>query len=176
MNWYKVVKVAKDVSKEYSWVYVDMPKEFCKDFLRFGEEIDPDDLFINEAENGLEKDPHVTVKYGLLTNEAKDIRDRFKDETGGKVKISESSFFSGDEYDVLKFTVVSKDLERLHTRLNELPHEDSFCDYKPHATIAYLKKGCGKKYDGKFKFNKTFEFSEVFFGDKNRKNHKCKLI
>ena len=53
MNWYKIAK--EDHS--YSWVYVDLPKDVQDQLLGFGEEIDPDDLYKKEAEDGLEVDP-----------------------------------------------------------------------------------------------------------------------
>ena len=171
----KIYKIAKEVSNEYTWVYINLPKDVQKLLLEFGKQIDPEDLFTKEAENGLETEPHVTVKYGLLTNDVKDIKGCLKDEKGGKCNIAKSSFFETDEYDVVKATVNSEDLLRVHNRLNELPHEDKYPDYNAHATIAYVKKGQGKKYDGKFKIDKEFKFGEVFFGDRDKKDHKVAL-
>lgn len=172
MNWYKIAKKAKH---HYSWVYVDLPEEVQTMIIQFGQEIDPDDLYDNEGEDGLETEPHITVKYGLLTDDKKEIKDQLDGEKGGKAYLGESSIFEGEKYDVVKIDIESKDLGRLHTKLNELPHEDKHPTYHAHATIAYVKKGKGKKYIGKFKINDDFKFKEVFFGDTKDKDTKIKL-
>jgi len=171
INWYKI---AKKVKHSYSWVFINLPKEMCKTMKEFADEIDPDDLFTEEADGGKETDFHVTVKYGLLTEDDQNPKDCIKGLKGGKVYLGSSSIFETDKYDVVKITVKSKDLERLHNELNKLPHEDKYMDYQAHATIAYVKKGCGKKYNRKFKINKSFSFKDVFFGN-NEKDYKIKL-
>jgi hypothetical protein len=168
--------IAKTISNpKYSWAYVNAPKDIEKFLLEFGEDINSQDLFKEEADGGIEKDCHVTIKYGLLTDDVKDIRDRLKNEKGGKFYLGESSIFETEKYDVVKIEVESDDFKRIHDRLNELPHEDKHPDYKAHATIAYVKKGMGKKYIGKFKINKSFKFKEVFFGNTKNKDFKIKL-
>ena len=167
--------IAKIVGKEYSWCYIELPKVIQNKILAFGEQIDKEDLFTEEAEGGLEKDCHITLKYALTTEKVKDVRDILKKEKGGKVHLSKSSIFETDDYDVVKMSVESDDLQRLHNKTNNLPHEDKYPEYIPHATIAYVKKGCGKKYDGKFVLNKSFRFNEVFFGNKDKRNYRIIL-
>jgi len=171
MNWYKE---AKKVEHNYSWVYIDLPKDIQSQIIAFGEEIDPDDLFTKEADGGIERTPHITVKYGLLTEDIKDIKECLEGLKGGKAHMGSSSIFEGDKYDVVKITVESKALANLHNNLNQLPHEDKHMEYNAHATIAYVKKGKGKKYNKKFKLNKSFRFGEVFFGN-NKKDFTIKL-
>lgn len=172
MNWYKK---AKEVSNEYSWVYVKLPIKIKDKLIGFGQSIDPSDLYTKEADGGIEKDSHCTVKYAILTNEFKDVKDLLKGEKKGKFYLGESSIFEQDKYDVVKIDVESDDLKRLHEKLNNLPHEDKYPEYHAHATIAYLKFGKGKKYVGKFKIDKSFTFDELFFGDQDKKDHKIKL-
>lgn len=172
MNWYKTAKDVKGHS--YSWVYVDLPKEISSKIIELGKEIDSNDLFVKEADGGLETDPHVTVKYGLLTEDISDVRDCLEKAKGGKVYLGKSSVFECDEYDVVKVSVESEALDILHTKLNCLPHEDKHIEYKPHATIAYVKAGKGKKYDGKFVVGKEFKIVECYFGN-NKKDYTVKL-
>ena len=101
------------------------------------------------GKDGRESDSHITVKYGLHTQHADDVRKILKDEKVGSATLGKTSLFSNDDADVLKVDVHSPDLHRLNGKLNELPHTDSHPDYKPHATIAYLKPGMGKHYAGK---------------------------
>jgi len=171
-SWYKT---SKEVSNEYSWTYVNLPSKIIDTLVGFGKEIDPDDLYKKEADDGIETEPHITVKYALLTNEFKDVKDLLKGEKGGKFYLGKSSIFENDKYDVVKIDVESEDLLRLHEKLNYLPHEDKHPEYHAHATIAYLKPGKGKKYVGKFKIDKSFSFDELFFGDQDKKDHKVKL-
>jgi len=52
--------------------------------------------------------------------------------------------------DVVKVDVESEDLRRLNQKIaNALPNTETHPGYKPHATIAYVKAGLGKKYAGK---------------------------
>lgn len=171
LNWYKT---AKQVEHSYSWVYIELPKDICDAMKEFSKEIDPDDLFEGEGDGGLETDFHVTVKYGLLTEDVKDIKECLDGLKGGKVHLGSSSIFEGEKYDVVKITVESESLNKLHENLNSLPHEDKHMEYHAHATIAYVKKGKGKKYKSKFKLNKGFKFDKVFFGN-NEKDFGIKL-
>jgi 2'-5' RNA ligase len=170
-----MIVISKKVSGNYSWSYINLPKEVEDKMKEFGEEIDKEDLYVKEADDGLETEFHVTVKYGLLTDNPKEPKGRLEDEKGGEFYLGESSIFETEKYDVVKMEVESEDLKRIHDRLNELPHEDKYPDYKAHATIAYVKKGKGKKYVGKFKIDQSFKFKEVYFGDKQKKNHEIKL-
>lgn len=156
---------------DYSWVYINLSKEIEELMLDFKEKIEKEDIFEKEEDVC----DHVTIKYGLKTDDPKDPKSRLEDEKGGEFYLGESSIFETEKYDVVKIEVESEDLKRIHDRLNELPHEDKYPDYKAHATIAYVKKGKGKKYVGKFKIDKAFKFKEVYFGDKQKKNHKIKL-
>jgi len=171
----KIIKIAKEVSHDYSWVFIKLSSESKSLLPEIWSQFDEDDLFKAEADNGIEKDPHVTVKYGLLTNDVNDIKECLKDEKGGKVRLGSSSIFEGEEYDFVKITVTSAALNKIHERLNTLPHGDKYMDYKAHATLAYVKSGCGKKYDGKFKVNKDIDIDCVYFGDLDEKDHKIKL-
>jgi 2'-5' RNA ligase len=51
-------------------------------------------------------------------------------------------------FDVVKFNVVpSFTLQNLNSKLSEFPNSNEYPEYKPHITIAYVKKGSGKKYE-----------------------------
>jgi len=164
-NWYKIANSAKH---SYSWVYIDLPEDVVKKLVAFGKQIDPEDLFEEEGDNGLELDPHITVKYGLLTEDNKDVKKCLEGSKGGKVHMGKSSLFEGKSYDVVKISVESEALNVLHDKLNRLPHEDKHMDYCPHATIAYVKSGMGKKYDGKFDLNANFSFKEAYFDNRSK--------
>lgn len=103
------------------------------------------------ADDGREESPHVTVRFGFkpeVTTGQIEAALRGKgpfELTLGKV----SCFYgedSGKDYDVLKVDVTSPQLKALHSILGGLPNEATHKDYKPHATIAYVKAGLGREY------------------------------
>ena len=55
------------------------------------------------------------------------------------------------DYDVIIVQVESDDLQKLNEKLcNNVEHDDlQFKEYHPHVTVAYVKKGLGKQFDGK---------------------------
>lgn len=164
----KFSSLKKSANRTSSWVYIELPKNIEEICENFWDKIEEDDLFKEEADNGIETEPHVTVKYALLNEDVKEIRDVLKGERNGFVELVDTALFPADEYEVLKITVNSEDLDRIHEKLNRLPHQDRFHIYNPHITLAYLKKGRGKKYVGKLNNNKTFEFSELYFENSNK--------
>lgn len=172
MNWYKLAKEVQ--GHKYSWVYIDLPKNIASAMMELGKQIDKDDLFDGEADGGLETEPHVTVKYGLLTEDSKEVKECLNGARGGEVYLAASSIFEAEKYDVVKIAVESKALDELHEKLNRLPHEDKHMEYQPHATIAYVKSGRGKKYICKLKINKSFKIKECYFGN-NKKDYTLKL-
>jgi 2'-5' RNA ligase len=132
-----------DSPHEHSSTQVQLPDDIAAAIKRF--HIKPEHL----GEEGREKDPHVTVRYGLHADDPDVVRDKLKDETRGEARLGKTSLFQNDDADVLKVDVNSPDLHRLHEKLGSLPHTDTHPDYHPHATIAYLRPGTGRHYEGK---------------------------
>ena len=105
--------------------------------------IDPKDIH----ENGVETEPHVTLLYGLHSDEIADNEVLEACEMDSRpVRLYNPSLFENDEFDVLKFDAECPELQVANSRLVKFPHTNKFPDYHPHATIAYLKPGTGKEY------------------------------
>lgn len=106
-------------------------------------------------EEGIETEPHVTVLYGFnLSFDASKIAEVLPESVG--LKLGKVSRFECPEYDVLKVSVDSGDLEKLNAKLakvfgNEITKSKH--DYHPHLTIAYVKKGACKELDGRNDFD-----------------------
>jgi 2'-5' RNA ligase len=155
---------------DYSTVQIYVSKEISEKALSFGLSI-PDDQIYEDPSNpslGRELETHITVKYGLTTEDAEDVIKVLPKETI-KVKLGKVSLFENDEkeYDVVKVDVESDQLHKMHEALSDLPNEDENPEYIPHMTIAYVKKGEGKQYEGKDDLEGTeFEVKEVTFKDK----------
>lgn len=104
------------------------------------------------APDGREDTPHVTVRYGLLPEvKASDVARVLSGAGPIRFHLGKISIFPGEEHDVLKVDVSSDDLHRLHKKLGALPNVQTYPEYKPHATIAYVKPGRGAYYARVFK-------------------------
>lgn len=111
--------------------------------------IKAEDLYINLEENiaGIEKEPHVTLLYGLHADiNDNDVLSIMREIPKIDVNLLDISFFEAEDYDVLKFSVRNPLLNELNLRFKELPHTSPRLHYSPHATIAYLQKGTAQKY------------------------------
>jgi 2'-5' RNA ligase len=172
----KVTLVENSGNHKYSSTQIEAPKEIAEGVLRFSLNIPDEEIYddITDPSFGRELDIHITVKYGLETINYEDIN---KILNGLKepleIKLGKISCFYGKDiekfYDVVKVEVESNSLVEMHELLNKLPNKDEHPEYKPHMTIAYVKEGFGKKYEG----NKTFE-GLVFKFDTLRFNSKDK--
>ena len=113
--------------------------------------IDKEDIYEVEGENyGIQSNPHVTILYGLHEEVSLDqIKSVFEDLKGGiDISIEGIGVFENEKFDVVKFNVVPIGaLQNLHDKLSELPNTNEYPKYEPHITIAYVKKGFGKKYE-----------------------------
>ena len=102
---------------------------------------------------GLETTPHVTLLFGLLNDlDYFPIRQLVGGFEPFDLTVGEISSFRNPEkpYDVLKMTVVSPKLVELHDIIkSKFKNKESFPDYKPHLTLAYVKKGACKEIEGK---------------------------
>ena len=103
--------------------------------------------------DAIETNPHVTVLYGLHSNvgleDIKQALSKFKGKTID-VNITGCGTFNDDKtpFGVVKFNVESSMLHQMNQALSKLPHTNEF-DYKPHVTIAYLRKDIIDKYPNK---------------------------
>lgn len=118
-----------------------IPEPLASKIRKFGELIPDEDLYDDgSGEHGRESDVHVTVKYGLHTDKAKDVRDVIGDMPSVTLKLDKMSVFNNDDYIVLKLDIESENLHELNKLISDnLECTDTFPDYHPHATIAYLK-------------------------------------
>jgi 2'-5' RNA ligase len=110
------------------------------------------------ADDGVEHESHVTVTYGFLPDldpdEVVGTLDGFGEVALKLCKVSR--FDTSDEYDVLKVDVDSPDLARLHNYLKAVYGdriEETFPEYHPHMTLAYVKKGACRELDGNSYFD-----------------------
>ncbi len=108
--------------------------------------------------DGRETDYHVTIKYGLHTQNAEQVAALVEGFGPVKITLGKTSIFpakeataqrGGDQYDVVKIDVSGNDLVQLNRLISEnLECTDTFPDYKPHITLSYVSPGAGEQYAG----------------------------
>lgn len=144
--------------------------------------IEPEDVYDNDNNDyGIEKEPHITVLYGIHINETdpnsvKEVIKTFEPleiTSTDKISIFKNPW---NDYDVVKFDIEhNTKLNNYNTILKHaFPYTTDFPKYHPHMTIAYVKKGIGKQYIDKIKpftifFNKAIYSYKESPKDKNRK-------
>ena len=131
----------------YGCVMVDVPVGNWDEITSW---IDPEDLYEVEGENfGIQERPHITILYGLHEEVTPDMVKSVFDQFDGDINIEVDGIdiFENEKFDVVKFNVnTDGSLNELNSKLSEFPNSNEYPDYKPHITIAYVKKGMGKKY------------------------------
>lgn len=144
----------KELTYDYGCILAEVNPTFWNKLLTL---IDKEDIYDNQyKEYGLEKEPHVTILFGLHldTTKASDVESFIKKniQKSFDIMLEEVSVFEMDEkpFDVLKFKAKSNILVDLNKKARETFDYTNEFPYSPHVTIAYIKKGKGKKYIEKF--------------------------
>lgn len=149
MNFDKIVSLLTVAPKEtydYGCLMVLLPDNICSYWEIWKGMIDPNDY----EEDGFEDEPHITVQYGFAPEVMATEVIAKVNPVPCMIKFGKLALFENDN-DVLKIDIISPDLRKLNKAVMEkFSITTKYPDYKPHATIAYLKKGTGKKYLEKF--------------------------
>lgn len=100
----------------------------------------------------LETIPHVTVLYGLESDDPEPVREIARGIPGFEVRIGHVGCFEGVEggtADAVFLHAQGVGLEVLRQRLEQLPRLDQQRAYVPHITLAYVPLGTGKQWEGR---------------------------
>ena len=132
---------------DYSCVMLNIVGNAKRQMIEVAEEIDDFDLA--KGENlGRELDPHITILYGIHTSNFRQMEKVLKQYNKPTVDfvIKGMSLFKNPGHDVLKYDIESEDLILLNRLFRQLEHTNSFPEYHPHATIAYMRTGYSEGY------------------------------
>lgn len=143
---------------DYGCIMAYPDKNAASKIFEFGKSIIPDKMLYVEDHSsdsyGREKNIHTTIKYGLVQSYTEDqIRQLLRQVTPFDIQVRGISIFENERFDVVKFDVDSPELRRLNEIFSNLPNHDEYPTYNPHMTMAYVKKGIGKRFvktPGKF--------------------------
>lgn len=137
------------------------------------------------AKDGIHQiEPHITVKYGLHTNDHEDVVPMLKGEKPVEITLGKTGVFKGSEkkipgtdkpvpYDVVTVEVESKDLAHLNKKLTESAENTTTFPYSPHITLAYVKSGEGRNYAGRTDFEgQKYTFDGVTFSPADKSGKK----
>jgi len=91
---------------------------------------------------------HITILYGLLKSAvkwAKYVRQVLKGWAVSSIQVEDIGFFESPikeepYYCIVAFAKMTDELIEGKQRLELLPHINIFTEYKPHVTLAYIKK------------------------------------
>lgn len=165
---YGKVNHDSDQTSKLSSTQFNLPDDLSKRVLAMSRQIDDADLY---EDYGRESEPHVTIKYGLHTQDHRDVKKAVRHASGMTIKLGKTSFFKCDKYDVVKIDVIGSSGAGYHPlrSLNELISETLECtdthpEYVPHVTLAYVRSGLGEKYSGMNDLDGvSFDASELIF-------------
>ena len=112
--------------------------------------IDPADL----AGNGLENDPHITIRYGIDGEDTEGIKKYLESQPPFEATLGKTESFKPSEHSEGAAPIIAPvnapDLHRMEQELDQHGNfiDRSFPDYRPHATIAYVRPEAAQKYVG----------------------------
>jgi 2'-5' RNA ligase len=165
-----------EATYDYYSTQIKIEDDFRSKILEFGKSIDKDDL-VKEDGKDLETDPHVTVLFGINKDEPDKVQELVKDFKPFEISFGKTSIFdlkSGNC--ALKIEVEGKRLHDLHNLIRDnIKCTETHKTYKPHATIAYIKKGSESKYIDKKILSGDCKVSQFQFSSKGGKKETIKI-
>ncbi len=140
------VKPKRDYTYKYSCALLPLSDNVSSILKYWARKMIPEEsLYINQDEgiDGYEFTPHVTIKYGLYDKTPKKITSLC--DGCGPIKVNfgkVDKFDTNPKFDVIKVNIESKQLRKLNEKLSDkMKNDEKWDSYKPHATLAYVKKG-----------------------------------
>jgi len=127
---------------------VDAVQQFSRMFIT-------DDKLYTDPEDpegfGREDEVHVTVKFGLHEKDPSPELLKIIEQTEPfEIEVGAISLFENEKFDVVKFDISGEGLFKLNARISaELECTDTYPEYHPHMTVAYVTKGTCRELVGK---------------------------
>lgn len=139
--------------------------------------IHPSDLAgtdVNGTMGGLETEPHITVRYGIKGDDLDGIRKYISSQAPFEASLGPTDKFPASEHSDGAVPIISPveapELHRIEAELDQHGdfNERSFPEYKPHATLGYVKPEAADKYTGmRTTDGKKFTVRSIAISDRN---------
>ena len=143
---------------QYSSVQINAPAILADQVIDWGNKMivdkdvycPPDDLI-----HGREDEVHVTLLYGIHSHTPDESKILLSEQAPFEVKFGQVSIFTTNyEFDVVKIEVIGSGLFVLNNILkSNIKNTTCYNCFKPHATIAYIKKNTCNNLIGNNNFN-----------------------
>lgn len=89
---------------------------------------------------------HITVSFGINIHTDINLIKEIVRNRPSYFQLTELSLFENDNFDIIKFDVMSSDLRILnHIIKSKMEVKSTFYNYHPHLTVAYVPKGMGRE-------------------------------
>jgi 2'-5' RNA ligase len=178
-------KVFKKKAADFTCIMLEIDKQesiYAK-IKAIAKKIKKEDL----SEDGREDDLHVTLKYGLDTEDPALIRPLLDSEGKITLEIKKLDYFGAKEtkqdFDVVILRVDSDQIQELHETITDTFKDsgETHPKYLPHITLAYVKRGLGKdivielRKDAEDLIGKKIVFKEALFSTPEEKKTVIKL-
>lgn len=178
-TWERFLDEKTNVRYSFSSTQVNLPSEISKKIIDWGKKnIKDEDVYQVGNKFGRENEIHVTVLYGLHDDSPNSIRRLIEKEPPVELSLGDiTAFTNNEEFDVIKITVISPDLHRIHKKIkSNAKFTNDYPKYQPHCTIAYVKNNTSSNYVGKDPFNgEKIKLDYITFSSKNGTKTKIKL-
>lgn len=149
----------------YSCLMAVFPDDIAARVRAFSYAIPDSDIYeIDDVEHGRPEEIHCTVKYGIHTADPDELIELLAEHDLVRAELRDVTVFDNPDCVVLKIDVDSPELAEVNALISaKLKCTDTFPDYKPHVSIAYLKhRAEDQKYYRKFMCG-MFNGTEVWF-------------
>lgn len=165
---------AEVAPRKFSSTQVDLPADVASRVRALAATIPSSDL----AEDGREADPHITVQYGIDSDDVAPLRKALADLPPITATLGKTSLFENDDADVVKIDIDSPDLRRVREAIRTVVDApgDTHPKYVPHATVAYVKPGKGQAYADKADLDgQTVTIDRITFSTRDRQTIEIQL-
>jgi 2'-5' RNA ligase len=127
------------------WVSFDLPVDYAEKIKNMADKI-PKALVRSDKHVGK---PHVTVLTNIDNKSFEAATKVSRQSSSGSVRLGRTKVFDRPDYDVVYVEAGSDALSGTHQKLKAgTDNVQTFPEYRPHVTLAYVRKGTGKYYTG----------------------------
>ena len=163
----------QNVKYDFSSTHIDVPDPLAGRIAKWSNDnIKDSHIFVSQTDPtfGREDEIHVTILYGIHSDSPDEVEKIVAGHGPITVTLGEIDVFTNPEkFDVVVIKVDSKDLIDLNNKLTDtIEFTNKYKEYKPHVTLAYVKKGKGWQYHGRDEWKgQKFSVSDIVFSSTN---------